>query len=168
MNDIFECDSAEQCQAELAALEMAANSGDGQAAFELSIVYSPHSMLPERMKRELGASDEKRLHYEQLAVANSQREVEDETIDPLRRANAMRLMAMFYQTGMAGIAPDTQQCIAWNERALAAENTFAANDLYTIYSEPESKEHRPADAARVLKILEEHDCRVVELREEDA
>lgn len=136
-------------------LEAKAREGSGRACLDLADVYSPWSVFPDWIKAALPASDEQSKEFETQAFVHLSREA------AVGIADSMRMLALFYQTGMGDVAVDVPRWIYWNEKALAAGCTFAANDLYAIYADPSSAYHDETRAKELLASLREKNCLVV-------
>ena len=153
--------SAAELRAVVDELEEEVSKGNGRAAFELALVHNPdNTVMSEELKPELPCSyDSATLLYEK-AFTLLLKEAED------GNSESMHLVGMYYQTGWPPVSQDSEKAIEWNERAFAAGNTFAANDLYSFYSEG-GQFYNPEKAKFYLDILERADCRVVEKRRLD-
>ncbi len=104
----------------------ASEQNDAVSFYWLGFIYEP-GMDIKGMEIKIKNHDKSKKFYE-LAVKFFQKDAEDAD------AEAMRWLAICYQTG-SGITQNFEKAIYWFERALEHGNLFAANDLFTIYSQ---------------------------------
>jgi TPR repeat protein len=130
--------------------------GDARAGYALTVYLDPdNEAIPPGWRQRSGAS------------ASECRRVCVETFRLLQEAankgdgESMHLVAQFYQTGMPPVPRDMESFRDWCERAVAAGYTFAANDLYSLYSDPQSKFFAPDKARRFMDVINRADTRVV-------
>lgn len=131
-------------------------AGDAKAAYALSVYLNPHNeAIPLAWRKSLGASKEELLST--LTEAFRLLSLEADRGD----GEAMHLIGQYYQTGSPPVSHSMEAFRDWCERAVAAGNLFAANDLYSIYAEPGSRFRDVVKARHYFNIIESAGVRVV-------
>lgn len=135
-----------------ARLRKAFEEGDAKAGYALSCYIDPQNeVVPLPWRQRIGTSEQE---YRRVIV---------EVFGLLEEAAAngdgesMHLVGQFYQSGTPPVLHDMELFRVWCERAVAAGYTFAANDLFSIYSNSTSRFFDPDKARSCLEMLKAAD-----------
>jgi TPR repeat protein len=96
-------------------LEAVFRQGQGEAGFILGFLHSPDNViLSDKVKLEIGATQEKAIGYFQAAYPVLTREA------LTGNGKSMHLIALYYQIGLPPVSHDQTQYEHWKNKAIEA------------------------------------------------
>lgn len=145
---IEKLDTIESVRFEISILEEKMRSGDGIAAFHLSIIYSPDSELHEGLKNLIPVSESRST------------EIIIKAYDLLLKqslngnAEAMYMIGLFFQAGFPPVTYSVKECLEWWEKAFAAGYKQAGEELCIAYGNQSSICYNLERSKEILKLLQ--------------
>lgn len=157
MNNIDVFYSNEDLHRIVTKLQFDYGKGLGKSGFLLASLLCPYSVVLTDHQKELFEVSETRqreVYSRSFGYLVDEAEMND--------GEAMHFLSLYYQSGIPPVTPNLNDSVMWLEKSFNAGFLFAANDLYSIYSNNQSTLFDSIKSQNYLNILEENNIRFVE------